>query len=207
MIDATHDFSATRDSSGAITYRVTAADGSDTDLATIDGDGLLTASKVGTIKVIVTVAADDDYFSETLEHMLTITTSRDPGLSFTTPVNTLEIGATHDFSAASDSSGAITYRVTAADGSGTDLATIDGDGLLTASKIGMIKVIATVAANDPYGEASEEHDLEITRRSSNLKFGIFDTAFPLSGEPSPSPPPATRTARSPGAVPIVQSPP
>ena len=47
MAGTSHNFVATRDSSGAITYGVTGLDGNATDLASIDGSGQLTASNRG----------------------------------------------------------------------------------------------------------------------------------------------------------------
>ena len=69
-----HTFTATESHSGDITWGVTNTDGTDTDLASIDSaTGELTALKVGTVKVVATVAGDDTYKRGTASHDVMLT--------------------------------------------------------------------------------------------------------------------------------------
>ena len=95
---------------------------------------------------------------------------QNPGLRFTTPVDTLLSGGTHSFAVSSLSSGAISYSVTDADGNATALATINSTtGMLTAAAVGTVKVTATVAADGGYSGATTSHTLTILD-SPNLAF-------------------------------------
>ena len=172
-----HSFAATSDSSSAIGYSVTDADGNATALATINATtGRLTAVAVGTVKVTATVAADGSHRSATTSHTLVI--REFPNLAFTATVNTLAVNATHSFVATSDSSGAISYRVTNTDGSATTFASIDDtSGVLTAIAVGTVRVLATVAADDTYGGDTIGHTLTVNRANPNLGFAPYSRSI------------------------------
>ena len=176
----THTFTATTAGNTDITWSVTNPNDSATDRATIDpASGVLTAVSAGPVKVTATVAADNTHSGDTASHTLTILAA--PNLAFTTPVATLEAGLTHNFSATSDSSGTLTYSVTATDGSSTDLATINPNrGVLTANKIGAVKVIATLAEGAAHSAATVSHDLTITLRSSTFSITAAPTGNTLA---------------------------
>ena len=106
---------------------------------------------------------------------------KNPGLRFATPVDTLGGSATHSFAATGDSSGAISYRVTRADGSTTDRATIDPvTGVLTAHGSGSVRVTATVAADAAYRGATTHHPLTLVLQPANLEFAPHNTILPRS---------------------------
>ena len=87
---------------------------------------------------------------------------QNPGLRFTSAVDTLALGTRHDFGATRASNGAITYGVTDMDGNATDLATIDGNGQLTANnRSGTIVITATVDPEGDYRGATTRHRLDI----------------------------------------------
>ena len=168
-VDATHDFAATRLGTGAITWSVTDTDDGATDLATINPTtGLLTANKGGMVKVVATVAEDDQYETATATHTLELTRLANT-LTFTSPATTVEVGESVTFAATHSGSGAITWSVTGTDDGATDLATINPTtGELTAHKGGMVKVVATAAQGDRYAATTASHDLEITRLANAI---------------------------------------
>ena len=177
----THTFTATTAGNTPITWKVTNPNDSDTDRATINpNSGVLTAVMAGRVKVTATVTADNTYSGDTVSHTLNILAAAK--LAFATPVATLEAGTTHDFSATSDSSGTITYSITAADGSDTDLAGIDTAGLLTANKVGAVKVIASVAESADHSAATVSHDLSITRRDATITFDAYSLSISVNEE-------------------------
>ena len=183
-VGGTYDFNATSASGRTITWAFSAD--TDNTLATLGTNGQFNALKGGTVQIIASVAADDTYSSGTISHALEITRLANT-LALTSAGGgdlpaTLEAGATHDFDVTSASSGAITWSVTDTSDQATDLATIDEtSGVLTASRAGMIKVIASVAADDTYVAATASHTLEITRSSANLAFATHSSSIPLSG--------------------------
>ena len=181
-LNDTYTFMAATAGNTAITWSVTDTDDNATALATIGAmTGVLTASGVGRVKVTAIVAADATYGGDSISHELEITL-RASGLAFTeTPPPALDVDATHDFVATSDSGGAITYSVTDVDDTATALAMIDGNGLLTALGGGMVKVTATVEADDTYSAATLSHTLTINRLSADLRISTPNTNIPQSG--------------------------
>ena len=210
-VDDTHTFEVSTESNAPITWSIDDITRAEIEPTT----GKLTAKAPGIVKVTVRVEAGDTNSGATLHHTLTISEGdtsqplQDPNLAFTeTPPPTLEINATHTFAATRAGDGAITYSVTA-DGSETDLATIDDTtGLLTANKAGAVKVIASVAETATHSAATIDHTVEITRREANLILSTFSTDYsrgrrryhPLRHH-------RFRTPRSPGVAPITPLPP
>ena len=146
-VNATHDFAATHSGSGAITWSVTGTDDLATTLATINPTtGALTANGLGMVKITATVAADGTYRGATTSHTLAILTPAN--LAFTAAPGHLLTSHTTQFTATSDSGGAITWSIA----EGGTAATIDpATGLVTAGATAeTITVQATVAATDAY---------------------------------------------------------
>ena len=161
----THDFGATSDSDGAISYQV-----SDPALASIDASGQLTATAIGTVEVIARVAASGTWRGATTTHRLAILSPVNIALTPSTLVDILGIGTIHDFGATHDSSAAITWSVTNPDNADSVRATIDpASGRLTALGTGTVRVTATVAATATHARAATSHTLTILS-SSNLAF-------------------------------------
>ena len=155
---ATHDFAATSQSGEAIMYSV-----SDGTLAGIDSNGLLTAMQAGTVQVIATVAEESGTWrGATVQHTLTITLLP-AQLAFDSTVDILRSGGTHSFAATSQSGAAVNYSV-----SDAALASIDGNGLLTARAAGTVEVTATVAQSGNYSGDTISHTVTIRRRPANL---------------------------------------
>jgi uncharacterized protein YjdB len=132
----------------SVTWTVTEPDGSATDKATIDANGLLKAVKNGTVTVKA-IAKDGSNIYGTKE----ITIANNPvavskitvgGAGNATSIDTksgaLQMTATADPTDATDKS--VTWTVTEPDGSITDKATIDANGLLKAVKNGTVTVKA-----------------------------------------------------------------
>ena len=128
----THDFGATSDSGGAISYQV-----SDPTLASIDASGQLTATAIGTVEVTARVAASGTWRGATTTHRLAILSPANLALTPSTLVDTLTVGDTHDFAATHLGTGAITWSITNPDNADSVRATIDpASGRLTAPQHG-----------------------------------------------------------------------
>ena len=183
-VDATHDFAATRLGTGAITWSVTDTDDGATDLATIDDTtGVLTSNKGGRVKVVATVAEDGQYEAATATHTLELTRLANT-LAFTSPAATVQAGESATFAATHSGSEAITWSVTGTDDLATDLATIDDTtGMLTANKGGMVKVVATVAADDRYAGTTASHDLTLTRIAATITFADYSRSLLRNASP------------------------
>jgi regulation of enolase protein 1 (concanavalin A-like superfamily) len=138
-----------------VTWSVVDAYGRSTDKATISAEGLLTAAKNGTVKVIATA---NDFSGVKGEATVTvsgqivkasaITVTASGGVTgITTKGGSLQMTAAVTPANTDDPS--LTWSVLNTDGTATDKAIISAGGLLTAKKDGTVKVIA--AANDGSG--------------------------------------------------------
>ncbi|WP_185965501.1 beta strand repeat-containing protein [Flavobacterium zepuense] len=125
-----------------VTWSITAGTG----LATIDANGLVTAIANGTITVTATSANGlTDTFEVVITNQtvevtaITISTEDDVPATITTAAGTLQLIATITPSNATDTT--VTWSIT----EGSEFATIDADGLVTAVANGTITVTATSA--------------------------------------------------------------
>ena len=170
---------ATTDSPAPVVWGI-----DDANLATLIDNGDNTATLTPLTTGIVTVFAE---ISESTTHradsaFIPITIKRPPNLSLVSPVTTLEVDATHNFTATRLGTGAITWSVTDSDGTSTTRATIvSSSGLLTAHTGGTVRITASVAADSNFVAATLSHTLTITRLDANLTFGAHSTSIPLSG--------------------------
>ena len=171
-VQGTHTFAASTDGNTPITWSVTGTDGSPTTLATINPmTGALTANGAGQVRVTARVAGDATYSGDTSSHTLEITLI--PATLMITPtpsMDTLELGDMYDFAATSNNAGAvITWSVTGTDDTPTTLATIvPSSGLLTASGLGQVKVVATLAEDATYSGLTTSYTLTLARADPNL---------------------------------------
>ena len=136
---------------GAITYKVTG--GSASNGANVDGDGKVTATKIGKVVVTATTAGGSEYAAGDIgTYTVTVTGKTAPALTFINPTS-VEVEVQSEAPAnPSDydaiTMGAITYKVTG--GSASNGANVDGDGKVTATKIGKVVVTATTAGGSEY---------------------------------------------------------
>lgn len=160
------------ESTGGITYAVTTGD----DVATVDADGVLTILKHGIVTVTATKAGDDKYNEATAEYALEVTKVPQTGFAFevATP-DAVEYDENLTFTnqaSGGEGTGTITYAVT----DGTDVATVDADGVLTILKHGAITVTATKAEDDIYAETKATYTLTINGWQQDEL--VFDTEEP-----------------------------
>ncbi|WEK55042.1 MAG: Ig-like domain-containing protein [Candidatus Cohnella colombiensis] len=172
----------------AISWSVTGIDGTVTNRATISNDGLLTANRNGQVKVIATATDGSGVRGETIititgqpVEVASITITGESEI--TAKGGTLQLMADVTPTDAVDLS--ITWSVVNGDGTPTDKATIDTDGLLTAVKDGVVKAIA--AANDGSGVVSE-FTITISGQSDTgckVNCGGEDMTSPPTTTPTP----------------------
>ena len=181
-----HTFTVDQAGKGAITWSVTAQDGTaTTTLATIGAaSGRLTANGAGMVRVVASVAATGSHSADSTSYGLTISAPQPqlpaPNLRITgtPPGDTLEVGDSHTFTATQAGNGAITWSVTAQDGTATTtLATIGTGGRLTAIGAGMVRVVASVAATGTHSADSISYRLIINRNSTTLTLGVYSRSI------------------------------
>ncbi|WP_339248170.1 discoidin domain-containing protein [Paenibacillus sp. FSL F4-0243] len=164
----------------SVTWAVYEVDGiTETDIATIDVSGLLTAVKDGTVKVVATATDGSGVHDEMVITISGQTDIIDPGTE-TVYVGTIDITSVGNVSTITAKNGSlqlgaivlpdnatnksVTWAVFEADSrTATDKATIDVHGLLTAAKDGIVKVVVT--ANDGSGVIGEK-SITITGQSN-----------------------------------------
>lgn len=135
-----------------VAWSVVNTNGTATNIATIRADGLLTALRNGTVKVIASATDGTGVKREAFIFIsgqiinvsgITVTGSNN-ATTITTKGATLQMSA--DVQPGDANIISVTWAVYNADGSASDKATINTGGLLTSSKDGVVKVVAT--AND-----------------------------------------------------------
>jgi alpha-L-arabinofuranosidase/beta-xylosidase len=136
----------------AVTWSVQGLDGKDTDLASIDSNGLLTSKKAGSVNVIATLKNDPTVYGMTkvtiVQKVDSLTLSGTDGKgSINTKGGTLQIKAAALPDNATDKT--VSWSLTDDKGKATNVATIDDNGLLKARKNGTVIVLAT--AKDTFG--------------------------------------------------------
>ncbi|MEK4350733.1 discoidin domain-containing protein [Paenibacillus sp. FSL R5-0475] len=164
----------------SVTWAVYGVDGiTETDIATIDVSGLLTAVKDGTVKVVATAVDGSGVQGDMVITISGQTDIIDPGTE-TVYVGTIDITSVGNVSTITAKNGSlqlgaivlpdnatnksVTWAVFEADSrTATDKATIDVHGLLTAAKDGIVKVVVT--ANDGSGVIGEK-SITITGQSN-----------------------------------------
>ncbi|MDO5446467.1 MAG: Ig-like domain-containing protein [Prevotellaceae bacterium] len=129
----------TTSSTGAITFEST-----NSAVATVDADGVVTPVAEGTTNIVISQAADDNYNGGSAT--ITVNDSRTVNdITLEISAATLEIGNTVSVAATSSSTGAITYAT-----SDANIATVDEAGLVTAVGGGTATITVKQEGTDDY---------------------------------------------------------
>ncbi|ADL52247.1 family 43 glycosylhydrolase [Clostridium cellulovorans] len=145
-----------RPTNEAVNWSVVNLDGTSTDLATIDSNGLLTGAKVGTVMVVATAKSNQ---AVTGSAKIAITQKVDSlSLSGAEGKNSIDTkaGKLQMISSASPSNAtdtSVAWSVTDTNGNITNIASIDTNGILTARKDG--NVVVTATAKDGSGATAK----------------------------------------------------
>ena len=109
-------------------------------IASVDDDGLVTAKVAGTAEIVVTTA--DGEFKDTCTVTVKEPVKNVTGVSIAPKTNNLEVGATRQLNVTIEPSDAdnqdVTYK-----SSDDDIASVDGDGLVTANTDGEATITVT----------------------------------------------------------------
>ncbi len=151
LVGFTKPFKATAILSTGETQDVTTEDAlswtsSNTDIATIDADGIATGVAVGEVTITATGTVNGNEFSDTAT--LTVTNAEVVDLVVTPELDTTSVGLTKPFKATAILSTGETQDVTTEaalswTSSNTDIATIDANGIATGVAVGEVTITAT----------------------------------------------------------------
>lgn len=155
-----------RASGGNGTGQITYASG-DTSVAEVDGEGVLTIKKAGTVTITATKAEDDFYTSQSAHYTIVIEKAESKIL--------FENGNPSDITF---DNLPFTYEVKRVKGDGDityhsdnpDIATVDNRGRLTVRKAGTVTITAHIAETDCYNEAEASYTITINRGTQTISF-------------------------------------
>ena len=142
---------------------------SDTEVATVDDNGLLTVISSGTVKITASQIEDDNYLQDSIDTTIKIVGFPDrPGV-WVDPI-TVTYGDNNNEYQLNEpwttSSGSITYT-----SSDETIATVDNTGLVKVIKVGTTSITVTQAATEDYAEVSIDTTFNVLPADSNLNWG------------------------------------
>ncbi|WP_051786195.1 Ig-like domain-containing protein [Endozoicomonas numazuensis] len=161
-LPATQQFTntASGQGSGAISYS-----SSDTEIATVDSSGVVSALSAGEAVITATIEADSSFQSATQSYNLTVTRDiQEITFSESGPI-TATAGDTLENVATGKGSGEISYS-----SSNTDVATVDANGKVTLLIAGATTITAEIAQSGQYFAADANYQITIERRVQQLSF-------------------------------------
>lgn len=165
IIYGTKDFqnqAAGGSGTGQITYF-----SSNTSVAEVDSEGVLTVKKAGTITITATKAEDDIYLAQSTDYTITIERAESK-MAFENAQPSDVIFNEKSFTNTVKKEcgdGAVTYR-----SDNTEIATVDNNGVVTFIKSGTVTITAQVAETDCYNAAEVSYTLTILRGTQSLSF-------------------------------------
>lgn len=140
----------TSQGSGALTFS-----SSDTSVASVNSDGLVSLLSEGSALITATKAADANYLAASTSYVINVARSNQfVTFSQTGPID-LVAGATLTNQATAQGTGALTYS-----SSDTSVATVDSNGLVTVTGGGSAVITATVAADTKYLGATATYTID-----------------------------------------------
>lgn len=165
---------------------------SDTSVATIDSDGIITLLAAGTTAISASSSATSTYSASSASYALTVLKAED-GISWSSSTCTVTFGDESSYSfptLSNPGSQSITYT-----SSNEYVATIDGDGSVTIVAEGEAVITAAAEANGAYEASSASYTLTVegTHESAGLSWSVEsytatlasdDNVFPTLANPN-----------------------
>ena len=143
-VGQTTELTVNKNSTGAVTYA-----SSNTAIATVDNNGVVTAVAPGTATITASLAETDDYTAATATCTITVKAAAvAPTISFTQATTIIE-GQTAKLAFSTNSEGYVSYT-----SSNTAVATVDNNGVVTAVAVGTATITVNVAATEDHTAAS-----------------------------------------------------
>ena len=143
-VGQTTELTVNKNSTGAVTYA-----SSNTAVATVDNNGVVTAVAPGTATITASLAETDDYTAATATCTITVKAAAvAPTISFTQATTVIE-GQTVKLAFSTNSEGDVSYT-----SSNTAVATVDNNGVVTAVAVGTATITVSVAATEDHTAAS-----------------------------------------------------
>lgn len=176
---------------------------SDTNVATVDAEGNVTAVGAGEATITASFAGNDNYLAGEASYTITVT-KKDAGLKYEQAELTVYAG--NDFTAPTlvnpNKLSPITYSI---EGNDPEIVLFDEeDGtVVVGNKTGTVTITATFAGNDTYNEATASYTLNIIKKEvATLSFGET-TSFTVYPDADFTAPTLTTTPE--GLAPITYS--
>ncbi|QLG46865.1 Ig-like domain-containing protein [Costertonia aggregata] len=126
---------------------------SDTAIATVDANGLVTSVSVGTVTITAT-SVDDSTISDTSEITVTMADVAITGIDVLPNTAEIDLGTNQQLTANITPSNATNPSVIWSS-SDTSIATVDNNGLVTSLAVGTVNITATSVENDQVSDTSE----------------------------------------------------
>ena len=131
--------------SGTITYS-----SSDTSIASVSAEALVSANAIGSVIITATKAADSIYSEASATISITVDPLKEQTISFPNSTFSMEIDTAQTVVASGgDGTGVISYT-----SSDESVLTVSSEGLVTAIALGSAQITAVMAADSEYQEAS-----------------------------------------------------
>ena len=145
--------------SGTITYT-----SSDTSIASVSAEALVSANALGNVIITATKAADSIYSEASATISITVDPLKEQTISFPNPSFSMEIGTAQSVVASGgDGTGVISYT-----SSDENVLTVSSAGLVTAIALGSAQITAVMAADSEYQEASASATVTVVEGSVAL---------------------------------------
>ena len=153
---------ANGDGTGDISYTI-----DNTDIATINDNGVITPLTIGTATITATIAADSTYNTATATATLTVGLGLTQTLVFEqSSYDATAQGDTIQVSASGEGTGTISYSI-----ANTDIANINAStGVITPLTAGQTTITATIAADTTYDTAEATADIIVALAQQNFAF-------------------------------------
>jgi hypothetical protein len=138
--------------SGTITYS-----SSDTSIASVSAEALVSANAIGSVIITATKAADSIYSEASATISITVDPLKEQTISFPNSTFSMEIDTAQTVVASGgDGTGVISYT-----SSDESVLTVSSEGLVTAIALGSAQITAVMAADSEYQEASASATVNI----------------------------------------------
>ncbi len=159
--------SITASGQGSISYA-----SSDTSVATVDEDGVVTGVGYGTATITVTAAGNDNYnsASTTLTIEVTKETKESQELTASLASSSILVGGTTTITASAE--GKINYA-----SSNISVATVDEDGVVTGVGAGTATITVTAEETETYEPASKTLSITVTKASQSVSASIASSSI------------------------------
>ena len=164
MLETTTNTATASDNEGVITYS-----SSDQNVATVDANGKVTPVSAGTTTITATCEETENYDAASASYTLNVSKADQAALTWVKEIPTNLTWKDKFFNIVTGGStdGAVTYS-----SSNTEVATVDGTGLVTLNKASdtPVTITATKAGNDIYNDVTASYDIMVNKADRDVSW-------------------------------------